>query len=50
MVLKNNWKRIGKKSIGFGSDISDNVVKDKELLLKQVQSMICWNMVWYLSL
>jgi len=31
-------KRIGKKSIGFGSDISDNVVKDKELLLKQVQS------------
>jgi len=31
-------KRIGKKSIGFGSDISDSVVKDKELLLKQVQS------------
>ncbi len=31
-------KRIGKKSIGFGADISENVVKDTEKLLKQVQS------------
>jgi ATP-dependent Clp protease ATP-binding subunit ClpX len=31
-------KRIGKKSIGFGSDISENTVKDSEELLKRVQS------------
>ncbi|MDD2494784.1 MAG: ATP-dependent protease ATP-binding subunit ClpX [Tissierellia bacterium] len=31
-------KRIGKKSIGFGADISDNVDKDIDALLKQVQS------------
>lgn len=31
-------KRIGKKSIGFGADISENVVKDTDKLLKQVQS------------
>lgn len=31
-------KRIGKKSIGFGANISDNVDKDIDVLLKQVQS------------
>ena len=31
-------KRIGKKSIGFGADISENVVKDMDVLLKQIQS------------
>lgn len=30
-------KRTGKKSIGFGADISENVVKDPDALLKQVQ-------------
>jgi ATP-dependent Clp protease ATP-binding subunit ClpX len=31
-------KRIGKKNIGFGADLSSNNVKDTEVLLKQVQS------------
>ncbi len=31
-------KRIGKKSIGFGADITENVAKDVDVLLKKIQS------------